>query len=260
MPRQARQLADSGIYHVMLRGVNRDALFLEADDYLCFVRALGRVRADSGCVVLAYCLMTNHVHLVLRTTQEPIGAVIKRLGVRYSGWFNRKYGRVGHLFQDRFGSRAVEDDSYFVTLLRYVWNNPVEAGLVERPEQFLWSSRRLLGHQSSIADEAELRRLLPPGSLEGLLNGGGPVPQDVSKWLDRPTRCTDVQVKDLVRRACGAASVGDFTDLAESTKLRVIRELRMRSVSYAQIAKATGISTSGVRRAQISGQGSSHVA
>ena len=260
MPRQARQLADSGIYHVMLRGVNRDALFLEADDYQCFLKALGRVRADSGCAVLAYCLMTNHVHLVLRTTQEPIGAVIKRLGVRYSGWFNRKYGRVGHLFQDRFGSRAVEDDSYFVTLIRYVWNNPVESGLVERPEQFLWSSRRLFGRQSSIADEAELQRLLPPGSLEELLNGGEPVPHDVSEWLDRPTRYTDVQVKDLVKRACGAALPSDFTDLAESTKLQVIRELGMRSVSYAQIAKATGISTSGVRRAHISGLGSSHVA
>lgn len=254
MPRQARQLADSGIYHVMLRGVNRDALFLEAHDYEHFLNALGLVRAASGCKLLAYCLMTNHVHLVVRTTQEPIGAVIKRLGVRYAGWFNRKYGRVGHLFQDRFNSQAVEDDSYLMTLIRYVWNNPVEAGLVERPEQFLWSSRRLLGHSSSIVDESELRRLMPFGSLEELASGRVLVPNDTSMFQVRPTRHTDEQVLELVRRACGAARPGDFTNLAAATRLLVIRDLRMRSVTYAQIAKATGMSTSSVRRAQVSGQ------
>jgi len=257
MPRQARQRSDSGVYHVMLRGVNRDALFLEPADYERFLLALGQVRADSGCRLLAYCLMTNHVHLVLRATEEPIGAVVKRLGVRYSGWFNRKYGRVGHLFQDRFRSQAVEDDSYFVALIRYVWNNPVEAGLVERPEQYLWSSRRLVGNQSSIADESELQRLLPPGCLEALLSGREPVPRGVYKVPEQPPRYTDVQVRDLIRKACGAALPGAFANLAESTRLQVIRELRTRSVSYAQIAKATGMSTSGVRRAQVAGQGNS---
>ena len=68
--------------------------------------------------MLAYCLMTNHVHLVVRTTCEPLAIVMKRLGVRYAGWFNRKYGRVGHLFQDRFRSRRVDTDEYLLTLLR----------------------------------------------------------------------------------------------------------------------------------------------
>lgn len=254
MPRRPRQLADSGIYHVMLRGVNRDVLFLEAGDYERFLTTLGRVRADSGCMVLAYCLMPNHVHLIVRTTGEPIGAVIKRLGVSYAGWFNRKYGRVGHLFQDRFQSRPVEDDSYFVTLIRYVWNNPVEAGLVERPELFPWSSRRLVGHRSSLTDESELQRLLPLGSLEELVNGRAPGPNDPSVGQDRPTRHTDQQVNGLVRQACGADSPAAFANLAASTQVRVIRELRLQSVPYAQIGKAIGMSTSGVRRAHVSGQ------
>ncbi len=91
------------------------------------------------------------MHLVLRTGDEPIGTVVKRLGVRYAGWFNRKYGRVGHLFQDRFASVPVEDDAYFLTLLRYVWNNPVEAGLATRADEYRWSSRRLLGEESDLA-------------------------------------------------------------------------------------------------------------
>ena len=98
MARRARQRAESGIYHVMLRGVNRDAIFLEDADRERFLRALTLTREASGCRVLAYCLMTNHVHLVLRTGDEPLGAAVKRLCVRYAGWFNHKYGRVGHLF------------------------------------------------------------------------------------------------------------------------------------------------------------------
>ena len=88
MPRRARQPAESQIYHVMLRGVNRAEIFLEPEDYDRFLVALARVRDASGCQVLAYCLMPNHVHLVLRTPVEPIGSVMKRLGVRYAGWFN----------------------------------------------------------------------------------------------------------------------------------------------------------------------------
>lgn len=254
MPRRPRQLADSGIYHVMLRGVNRDVLFLEFGDYERFLSTLGRVRTDSGCAVLAYCLMPNHVHLVVRTGAEPIGTVIKRLGVSYSGWFNRKYGRVGHLFQDRFKSQAVEDDSYFVTLIRYVWNNPVEAGLVERPEQFRWSSRHLVGHGSSIINESELRRLLPPGAFEELVDGSRTVAQGTFLVNERPARYTDEQVTALLGHICGVRTPANFAELAPSTKVRVIQELRMRSVAYAQIARAVGMSISSVRRAHISGQ------
>jgi REP element-mobilizing transposase RayT len=104
-------LAESGVYHVMMRGVNKDAIFLEDEDRVRFLHALTLTKQASGCIVLAYCLMTNHVHLVLQTPDEPISLVMKRLGVRYVGWFNRKYSRVGHLFQDRFASIRVEDCS-----------------------------------------------------------------------------------------------------------------------------------------------------
>ncbi len=181
MPRHPRKLAESGIYHVMLRGVNRDAIFLDDEDCARFLHSLGQAKEASGCSVLAYCLMSNHAHLVLRTGDEPIGAVVKRLGVRYAGWFNRKYGRVGHLFQDRFKSLPVEDDAYFVTLLRYVWNNPVEAGLVELPEEYLWSSRRLLGRESPLVDgEHELRRLLPADLASSCIASSPQLPPELT--------------------------------------------------------------------------------
>lgn len=245
MPRRARQLSNSEIYHVMARGVNRDAIFLEDEDFERFLHAVAMTKAASGCRILAYCLMTNHVHLVLRTSREPIGAVMKRLGVRYAGWFNHKYGRVGHLFQDRFKSLPVETDEYLVVLLRYVWNNPVEAGLVTHPEEYRWSSRRLLGLSSQLIDADELEQLLPV-SLSELV--AAPVVQPTDTPRERPPRRTLNQVNQLLERICGASDSNDFCRQPTDARQRAIRELRTRGVPYRQIAAVTGMSISSVRR------------
>jgi len=252
MPRRARRIAESGIYHVMMRGVNRDAIFLEEEDGDRFLHALDQTRKLSGCRVLAYCLMPNHVHLVLRIADEPIGAVIKRLGVRYAGWFNRKYGRVGHLFQDRFRSEPVEDDAYFVSVIRYVWDNPVEAGLAPSAEKYRWSSRRFLG-RPSLVDEAELRRLMPPGAMDQAASVRTVSSIEDSKTHRLP-RYTENEVGLMLAHACGARSAEDFSYLSLHAQRRAICELRTRSVSYAQIARATGLSNSRVRRVHIAGE------
>jgi len=253
MPRHARQLADSGIYHVILRGVNRDAIFIEDDDPAMFLRALSQAKDASGCLVFAYCLMSNHVHLVLRSGEEPIGTVVKRLGVRYAGWFNRKYGRVGHFFQDRFKSVAVEDEAHLITLLRYVWNNPVEAGIVERAEDYRWSSCGLVGRSSPLIDEVALQRLLPTGRLSDIVPVPLPLPMDEEAPRGRPLRHTDAEATALLYRACGANSPADFLRLDPSKWPQVIRELRTRSISYDQIARITGLSATSVRRLHAEG-------
>jgi REP element-mobilizing transposase RayT len=255
MPRHSRQLSGTSIYHVMLRGVNRDAIFLEVEDYERFLHALARTRELSGCSVLAYCLMTNHVHLVVRTADEPIGDVVRRLGVRYAGWFNEKYGRVGHLFQDRFRSVPVETDAQLVTLVRYVWNNPLEAGIAERAEDYPWSSRRFLDGGSSLVDTAELRALLPPDAL----TDSSRVPAVQLSVFEngrkgRPRRHTDVEVGRLLWEVCGAGCPEDFSQLGLAAQRSAVRELRTRSVTYDQLAGATGMSASAVRRLHIAGR------
>lgn len=246
MPRHSRQLADSAVYHVMARGVNRDAIFLEDEDYERYLYALQLTKQVSNCAVLAYCLMPNHVHLVLRTVDEPVGVVMKRLGVRYAGWFNRKYGRVGHLFQDRFRSRPVESDAYLFTLVRYVWENPVQAGLAARAEDYRWSSRRLLGRKSSLVDGTALESLMLDGGLTEIAAGHLRASAEPDLLQARPPRHTPDEVVELLQRSCGTANPDGFRQLPLPTRRRVIRELRMRGVRYAQIASATGMSKSGV--------------
>ncbi|MFT3970190.1 MAG: transposase [Micropruina sp.] len=247
MARQPRRSSETGVHHVMLRGVNRDVIFLEDDDYEQFLRALQDTKAASGCAVLAYCLMTNHVHLVLHTESEPIGAVMKRLGVRYANRFNRKYGRVGHVFQDRFASKPIEDDAYLSAVLPYIWNNPVVAGMATRPEDYPWSSRRWLGRASLLVDHELLKQLLAVDAEE-LANAHAA--DDVRFDLLKPVRYTPDEAAELLHAASGVRTPQEFHDLARDVQRRVVRELRTRGVPYSLIARVIGRPKSTVVRMQ----------
>jgi len=149
MPRKLRVPSPSGIYHVMLRGINRDDIFLDDIDFLKMekiLRSLAKPVDKEGnpkppiCKIFAYCLMTNHIHLLIAELDESISDTIKRLGVAYASYFNKRRGRSGPLFEGRFRSEPVDEADYFITLLHYIHYNPVKAGMVKRPGWYKWSS------------------------------------------------------------------------------------------------------------------------
>ena len=124
----------------MLRGINRQVIFEDDGDRRYFVSVLGECKEVSGFKLHAFCLMPNHVHLLIEPAEESLEIIFKRLGSRYAVWYNRKYQRVGHLFQDRFRSENVETDTYYKTVLRYILQNPMKAGIETRPGSYRWSS------------------------------------------------------------------------------------------------------------------------
>ncbi len=151
MGRKQREMSNSGIYHVMLRGVNKQRIFEFSEDYQGFLRIMyqskvtnteGKPVEKPNFDVYAYCLMDNHVHLLLGTREVPLADVVKRIGSSYARFFNMRYKRVGHLYQDRFKSEPVDDLDYFCTLLRYIHRNPVKSGICNLPEQYQYSSYR----------------------------------------------------------------------------------------------------------------------
>lgn len=248
MARRPRQAGESGIHHVMLRGINRQAIFLDDEDRERFLRNLAVVKEVSGCRILAYCLMTNHVHLVVRVGVEPIGSVVKRLGVRYVRWYNDKYARVGHLFQDRFASRPVDDDAYLLTLLRYVWNNPVEAGIVARPEDYRWSSVRLRGTRGGLVEDADLLALMSPETLAQLLAERAPDSPPPNWPLPEREPLTDADAAVEVGLVCDGFRVIAVRDLPPTRRRRAVVELLERGLSSRQLARLTGLSQSAVLR------------
>ncbi|VBB06790.1 Hypothetical protein LUCI_2026 [Lucifera butyrica] len=140
MPRHSRSLSESKIYHIMIRGNERRNIFLDDDDRLRFVHILYEKCADNQISIYAYCLMDNHVHLLINEGKDQVSRIMKRINVSYVYYFNKKYGRVGHLFQDRFKSEAIKNDQYLMAAVRYIHNNPVKAGIVDNPIQYKWSS------------------------------------------------------------------------------------------------------------------------
>ncbi|HWP96048.1 MAG TPA: transposase [Syntrophomonadaceae bacterium] len=140
MTRQARELSNTGIYHIIIRGNERKNVFQDSEDKQRFLDGIEAKKKDSSFLLYAYCLMDNHVHLLLNTYNDNLAEIMKSIGVRYASFYNWKYHRVGHVFQDRFKSEPIEDDQYFLAVVRYIHNNPVKAGMIGNPADYGWSS------------------------------------------------------------------------------------------------------------------------
>lgn len=140
MTRVSRKLSETGIYHVMLRGNERRKIFLNDGDRKRFLDILSEKSKEKEFSVLAYCLMDNHIHMLIREGKDQINRVMKRIGISYVYYFNKKYNRTGHLFQDRFKSEPINDERYLMAAVRYIHNNPVEAIIVKDPVRYRWSS------------------------------------------------------------------------------------------------------------------------
>ena len=146
MPRRAR-LAIPGIpWHIIQRGNNRSACFYAEEDYRRYLDTLREQAQKHGCLIHAYVLMTNHVHLLLTPVkQESAALLMKHLGQRYVQYINRTYRRSGTLWEGRFRSCLARDEAYVLGCYRYIELNPVRAGMVEHPADYKWSSYRANG-------------------------------------------------------------------------------------------------------------------
>ncbi|MED4014472.1 transposase [Sutcliffiella cohnii] len=155
MARKARDISKSGIYHIMLRGINQQTIFEDSEDKKRFLETLEKIKKENTYELYGYCLMDNHVHLLLKETAEPISMIMKRISSSYVYWYNNKYARCGHLFQERFKSEKVEDSKYFLVALRYIHQNPVKAGLAKNIHECKWTSLKEYIQKPRIVDTTE---------------------------------------------------------------------------------------------------------
>jgi len=143
MPRPLRLFLPGVATHLIQRGGNRSPCFRRESDYVVYLLHLRDLSLKLGCAVHAYCLMTNHVHLLISPgTAEAGKALMKDLGQRYAQYFNRTYRRTGPLWDGRYRSCVAESARYVIACYRYIELNPVRAGIVDHPAQYRWSSYR----------------------------------------------------------------------------------------------------------------------
>jgi putative transposase len=147
MPRTARIDAPGLLHHVRVRGIERRKIFVDDGDRLDFLNRLEVVCADDAATVYAWCLMSNHFHLSIRAENQSLATTMRRLLSGYVTAFNKRHNRNGHLFQNRYKSTVIDEEQYFLALLRYVHLNPVRARLVEDVrslKDYPWTGHRVL--------------------------------------------------------------------------------------------------------------------
>ena len=143
MPRQSRLVLPGVAVHVIQRGNNRHQCFFREGDYVLYLLHLRELARKYECAVHAYCLMTNHVHLLLTpAAPDAVSVLMRDLGQRYVQYVNRAYGRTGTLWEGRYRSCIAESARYVLACYRYIELNPVRAGIVNEPGNYAWSSHR----------------------------------------------------------------------------------------------------------------------
>ena len=255
MSRKARNYSESGVYHVMLRGINRQDIFESEKDYIKFLYEIRRVAFpvdETGkpikpeLVVYAYCLMPNHVHLLVKEQDVKISDAIKCISGSYAGYFNHKYEHIGHLFQDRFRNENVNDMEYFVTLLRYIHQNPIAAGLVDNVKDYRWSSWRefdpeLKAYVPVCCTDAVFQKI-SFDALKELVDEPLPKAQRILDFdCDPGQRLTDDRVREYIRLELGISEMSEIQQLKKSERDEVLKQLLMFCGNALQISRVTGI-------------------
>lgn len=148
--RKKREWYPGAILHVMARGIRRKAIFREEDDFKIFLKIVEEVQSLLPFEIYAYCLMTNHFHMLIKTEDKEIWHIMKRILSGYARTFNQKYNYTGHLFDSRYTSKIVNDTTYLLEVSRYIHLNPVRAGMVLHPAEYEFGSYKTYLGQADI--------------------------------------------------------------------------------------------------------------
>ena len=252
MPRKARQRSESGIYHIIMRGINRQNIFNEDEDSHKFIQTLKDYQKISGYNIYAYCLMGNHIHLLLQIVTEPLGQVMRRICGKYVYWYNQKYERAGYLFQDRFKSEPVEDDLYLLVVMRYIHQNPLKAGMVKEIGQYQWSSYNEYTGRAKIADVDFVLKLFDQDkerAVKGFIEFNKQNTDDKCLEIEEKHRLTDKEAVEIIKSVCKTNNAQDIQKLDLKTRDAYLRDLKKHKLSVRQIERLTGISRGVVLKA-----------
>jgi len=249
MPRVKRKSSSLNIYHIVLRTVNRQILFEDVFDYRQFIHILKHYRELTSFKLYAYCLMNNHVHLLIQTPNgEPPGILMQKIEDKFVRWYNKKYRRTGYLFQSRFISEPIEDQVYFLTAFRYIHQNPYNAKLEENVSSYPWSSF----HAYYCLDDSTI----DIDDVYSLFHSHS----ELIEFLKTPSheRCAEYhaakRIPDdeallLIQHETGFTSPSDFQHLDYETRNHYIKKIKSLGINTTQICRLTGISRTSIQKA-----------
>ena len=237
MARSPRVRAEQGFYHVVLRGSGRQIIFECDGDRRLFLLLARECLGDAGINVLAWCLMSNHVHLLLEDSADELSHAMHRLAGRYAAHFNRLTGHVGHVFDGRFKSVPVTSDRQLLQVVRYIHDNPAKSGACPA-EEYPWSSYHEYVGTSEYADTRLLLEML--GGQEGFVEFSARGREGTYRLPGRP-RVPDAMVGEVAEDVLGALSASELKSLDKGRRNVLLRRLWEEGLSVRQIERLTGI-------------------
>lgn len=252
MPRKARKKSKTGIYHIMVRGINRQTIFEDDEDCIRFIYTLRQSKEKSRFELYGYCLMGNHIHLVLKEGEETLSLTMQRICSSFVYWYNWKYDRFGHLLQERYKSEVVETEANLLSVLRYIHQNPTKAGISNAVEGYKWSSiHEYIGEQNIIDTEFILglfaaEKQIAKKKFMKYMNENN---EDVCLDYDERHRMSDDEIIKLIEEKYGVKR-GLLHLLERQDRDIILRYLKsINGITIRQIVRITGVTKFMVEKA-----------
>lgn len=244
MPRRARSISASGFMHVIVRGIGKQILFEDSFDYHYYLRKMEKYSLETDVKISTYCLMENHVHFLLRGTPDSVALFMKKLGVSYSYYFNHKYERTGHLFQDRYLSEPVENEKTFLIVYRYILLNPQKAGVCQA-YKYPWSSYGYSLNLPEFMENSVVKKYLYNKTVYDQFLAD----ENEDHCLDyEMEKHDDAWALGELKKALGIKSGTELQKYDRETRNKSLAKLRKRGLSTRQIERLTGINRNIVQR------------
>ncbi len=237
MPRRARKMSASHYMHIIVIGIGRQLLFEDIYDYRYYLEKLEYYCMETNVRVCAYCLMDNHVHLLVKGEATSIVLLMKKIGVSYAWYYNKKYERVGHLFQDRYKSEPIENEAYLLNVFRYILKNPQKAGICSAA-YYTWNSYRYYDEPLPFMDLSAIRELLGDfGQYKEFIEQ-----EDEDQGLEySEVRHSDAWAKEEIKRYLGISSGTALQSYSKKERDAALVKLKEHGLSARQISRLTGI-------------------
>ncbi|MBR3385806.1 MAG: transposase [Atopobiaceae bacterium] len=247
MPTTRRIKSATDRYHVMARGVGRSMIFEDDSDRELFLDTL-RSTSHSGVQLHAWCLMDNHYHLLAEAKLDRLSKMLRALNSTYALYFNERHDRIGHLFQGRFKSEPIESDEYFLTVLRYIHQNPLRGGLAPSCD-YEWSSFRGYMDTPRLCTNELAHKLLVDNRTflelhDNLSYDTLPLDIDGLKRFQ-----TNDRIIETAQKALPGIHIESIMGMDRKGRDDALRKLKQTRLSVRQIERLTGISRSVIARA-----------
>lgn len=256
MPRHAREIGSSSVFHVVSRGCSRQIIFEDDNDRAFFMTRLRTCLKSCDGVLLCWCLMDNHFHLLVKMENGRLSDFMHHLLSGYAGYFNRLHGRSGPLFEGRFKSEPVDTDSYFLDVVRYIHRNPVKAG-ISRGLSYSWSSYDILAASDASWRDGSFVVEIFGGAEQfkkfHLVENEGAHVMDVSQRVRR--LFSDREALSVAKSALEGADPGLLKGCDRRVRDSGVAKLKGAGLTVRQIQRITGISLGTISRAKISEEG-----